>query len=122
MRAPAASRGTIERVIRVISTLPLDDQARATLARAIAPYATFEVVPERDDLADAEAELLLARVPPRSRAGLPRLRLLQMVTAGVDHLQLDESWNGTAIATASGLFSAPIAPRTCGGSSPARRC
>jgi phosphoglycerate dehydrogenase-like enzyme len=101
-------------VIRVISTLELDDDARATLARAIAPYATFEVVADRDDLADAEAELLLARVPPQSRIGLPRLRVLQLVSAGVDHVRLDASWDGTMVATASGLFSVPMAEYVLG--------
>jgi phosphoglycerate dehydrogenase-like enzyme len=117
---PAASaHGTIEavaphHVTRVITTLDLDDDARATLAAALAPNATLDVVRHSDDIAHPDAEVLLAHTVPKSRAGLPRLRLLQLTTAGVDHIDLGESWKGMPVATASGLFSVPIAEYVIG--------
>jgi phosphoglycerate dehydrogenase-like enzyme len=101
-------------VIRVITTLELDDDARATIAAALAPNATLDVVPHSDDLADPDAEVLLARDLPASAAGLPALRMLQLTTAGVDHLHFDQSWAGIPVATASGLFSVPIAEYVIG--------
>jgi len=100
-------------VIRVLTTLELDEHARSVLATAIAPHATLHVIPDSDEPQDPEAELLLVHRPPASRAGLPRLRCLQLDTAGVDHLDV-QAWEGVTIATASGLFSAPIAEYVLG--------
>jgi phosphoglycerate dehydrogenase-like enzyme len=96
-------------VIRALTTLELDPAAWDALSAALAPAADLRRVEAAPQLADAEAEILITDDPPVSRAGLPRLRWLQLTTAGVDHLELDRSWDGVTITTASGLFTPSIA-------------
>jgi phosphoglycerate dehydrogenase-like enzyme len=101
-------------VIRAVTTLEFDPAARSALSAALAPEATLHVLAETASLEDPDAEILLAHTPPASRLGLPRLRWLQLTTAGIDHLHLDGSWRGTQVTTAAGLFTVPIAEYAIG--------
>jgi phosphoglycerate dehydrogenase-like enzyme len=99
-------------VIRAVATVELDDGARAALTAALAPDAVL--ADAEASSGDADAEILIAHTPPASRAGFPRVRWIQLMTAGVDHVALDPSWDGVAITTASGLFTVPIAEYVIG--------
>ncbi|MDX6564511.1 MAG: hypothetical protein QOE10_173 [Gaiellales bacterium] len=101
-------------MIRAVATLDIDGPARASLSAALAPYASLRMLEANAHLADSEAEILIAHSPPAGRAGLPRLRWLQLTTAGIDHLQFDHSWDGVTITTASGLFTSAIAEYVIG--------
>ena len=96
-------------MIRALTTLELDPAAWEALSTALAPGAELHRVDAGAELADAEAEILITDDPPVNRAGLPRLRWMQLTTTGVDHLELDRSWEGVTITTASGLFTPSIA-------------
>jgi phosphoglycerate dehydrogenase-like enzyme len=96
-------------VLRALTTLELDPPAWQALSDALAPAAELRLVEASPGLADADAEILITDDPPVSRIGLPRLRWLQLTTTGVDHLELDRSWDGVTITTASGLFTPSIA-------------
>jgi phosphoglycerate dehydrogenase-like enzyme len=94
---------------KVLCTLELDEGGRAAFSEALTPHATLELRPGVADPADPEAEVLVAHTPPVSRAGLPRLRWLQLASAGFDHIRVDGSWDGVVTTTASGVFTPPIA-------------
>ena len=96
-------------MIRALTTLELDPAAWKALSSALAPDAELHRAEAGADLTDAEAEILITDDPPVNRAGLPRLRWMQLTTTGVDHLELDRSWDGVTITTASGLFTPSIA-------------
>jgi phosphoglycerate dehydrogenase-like enzyme len=94
-------------VIRAAATIELDAAAREALTAALAPAA--ELVAADESTGDPDAEILIAHTPPPSRAAFPRLRWIQLTLAGVDHVDLDASWDGVTITTASGLYTAAIA-------------
>lgn len=96
-------------MLHALTTLKLDPPAWNALSTALAPAAALQLVEPRELLADSDAEILITDDPPVCRAGLPRLRWLQLTTAGIDHLELDRSWDDVTITTASGLFTPSIA-------------
>jgi phosphoglycerate dehydrogenase-like enzyme len=102
-------------VTRLLNATDLDAEGRARLA-AGAPGVTIVDVDAAGlpSLDDPEAEILLAPELPPTRPSLPRLRWAQLTTAGTDHLALDDSWDGVAITTASGLYTVPIAEYVMG--------
>jgi phosphoglycerate dehydrogenase-like enzyme len=60
-------------------------------------------------LADAEVEILIAGWPPNDLAGVPRLRWLQVPSAGVDHMTADPPWRkGLLVTNARGVYAVPI--------------
>jgi phosphoglycerate dehydrogenase-like enzyme len=99
-------------VIRAVATVELDDAARAALSTALAPDATL--ADAASAAGDADAEILIAHTPPSSRAAFPRVRWIQLTTSGIDHVELDSSWDDATITTASGLFTVPIAEYVIG--------
>ena len=101
-------------MLRAATTLELDDRAFETLAAALAPHASLHRIEQDEHVGDPGAEILLGHTPPRNRDGWPRLRWLQLTTAGIDHLELDRSWDGVTITTASGLYTPSIAEYVIG--------
>jgi phosphoglycerate dehydrogenase-like enzyme len=101
-------------VIRAATTIELDADARAALDAALAPDATLHLLDPQAPAADPEAEILISHTPPAARDGFPRVRWIQLITSGVDHVELDASWDGVTITTASGLFTVPIAEYVIG--------
>jgi phosphoglycerate dehydrogenase-like enzyme len=66
-------------------------------------------------LADPEAEILVAGWPPADLSRVPRLRWLQVPSAGVDHLATDPPWRkGLLVTNAKGVYAVPIAEYVTG--------
>ena len=66
-------------------------------------------------LADPEVEILIAGWPPDDLARVPRLRWLQVPSAGVDHMAADPPWrNGVQVTNAKGVYAVPIAEYVTG--------
>ena len=62
-----------------------------------------------DTLADPELEAIFGRRAPRDLRRVPRLRWLQVGSAGVDHLADDPPWeHGILVTNARGVFAVPI--------------
>jgi phosphoglycerate dehydrogenase-like enzyme len=60
-------------------------------------------------LADEELEVLIGAFAPRDRSQTPRLRWLQISSAGVDHLLADPPWDrGLIVTNARGVFAPAI--------------
>jgi phosphoglycerate dehydrogenase-like enzyme len=60
-------------------------------------------------LADAEVEVLIGSRPPSDLTRVPRLRWLQVRSAGVDHLVADPPWRkGLIVTNAKGVYAVPI--------------
>ena len=60
-------------------------------------------------LADPDLEVLIGSRAPADLAGVPRLRWLQVGSAGVDHLAADPPWKkGVIVTNARGVYSIPI--------------
>jgi phosphoglycerate dehydrogenase-like enzyme len=67
--------------------------------------ATFDV----ETLADPDVEILVSRRAPDDLARVPRLRWLQVPSAGVDHLSADPPWRkGLLVTNAKGVYAIPI--------------
>lgn len=105
-------------VARVLFTLPMDKERREVVARR-APGA-FEPVPLEDQPADrrdgawATADVVVTMGFPRElpadlREKAPRLRLVQSVLAGVDHLPFDRLPPGVVVCSNAGAYNAPVA-------------
>jgi phosphoglycerate dehydrogenase-like enzyme len=63
-----------------------------------------------DELADTEFEILVAEEIPHNLARWPRLRFVQLVSAGINHLDGHPVWRSEIfVANASGTHSVPIA-------------
>ena len=66
-------------------------------------------------LADPEVEILIAGWPPTDLSRVPRLRWLQVPSAGVDHLAADPPWRkGLLVTNAKGVYAVPIAEYVTG--------
>jgi phosphoglycerate dehydrogenase-like enzyme len=82
--------------------------------RALSP--ALEVVDVSDDpafdinkLDDPDVEAIFGRGAPADLARVPRLRWLQVASAGVDHLADDPPWaRGIQVTNARGVFAIPI--------------
>jgi phosphoglycerate dehydrogenase-like enzyme len=98
--------------IRVLITHPLLAQA-ADRFRALGPM--FQIEQRAIDraaiatLADDRLEVLFAGRPPSDLRQTPRLRWLQLGSAGVDHLLADAPWSkGLIVTNARGVYSSSI--------------
>lgn len=82
--------------------------------RQACPGAEIECAPaswaeETDRIDGARAEVLVTEQVPRDLAPWPRLRLVQLLSAGVDHLEGHPIWaHAIPVATASGIHSVPM--------------
>lgn len=66
-------------------------------------------------LADPEVEILVAGWPPDDLGRVPRLRWLQVPSAGVDHMAADPPWRkGLLVTNAKGVYAVPIAEYVTG--------
>jgi len=82
--------------------------------RALSP--TLEVVDvsadaefDFDALADPALEVIVGRRAPSDLSRVPRLRWLQVGSAGVDHLAADPPWKqGLLVTNARGVFAVPM--------------
>ena len=97
--------------------LILDAEIRPdTVVRLRALSADLEVVDVTSDpdfdarsLVDPDVEVLIGSRPPDDLAGVPRLRWLQIRSAGVDHLVADPPWRkGLMVTNAKGVYAVPI--------------
>lgn len=76
----------------------------------------LEVVDVRGDaafdvetLADPEVEILVSRRAPADLAAVPKLRWLQVPSAGVDHIAAEAPWlHGLQVTNAKGVYAVPI--------------
>ena len=67
------------------------------------------------DLVDPEVEAIVSHRVPADLAGVPRLRWLQVRSAGVDHLAADPPWRkGILVTNARGVFAIPIGEYVAG--------
>ena len=82
--------------------------------RALSP--DLEIIDVTDDdafdidaLADPDLEIIVGRRAPADLAKVPRLRWLQVGSAGVDHLADDPPWvKGIVVTNGRGVFAVPI--------------
>jgi phosphoglycerate dehydrogenase-like enzyme len=66
---------------------------------------TFDI----DALTDPEVEIIVGRRAPADLTRVPRLRWLQVGSAGVDHLAADPPWaKGILVTNGRGVFAVPI--------------
>ena len=88
--------GTIERLRALSPDLDIID-------------ATADEAFDIDALADTEVEIIVGRRVPADLARVPRLRWLQVGSAGVDHLAGDPPWaRGVTVTNGRGVFAVPI--------------
>src|SRR3954466_7251635 len=81
--------------------------------RALSPDLDLvEVHDDRFDIdayADAEVEVIVGSRPPSDLAKVPRLKWLQVGSAGVDHLSADPPWDkGVIVTNGRGVYAVPI--------------
>jgi phosphoglycerate dehydrogenase-like enzyme len=82
--------------------------------RALSPELEIVDVADDDDfdvdaLADPDLEVIVGRRAPADLARVPRLRWLQVGSAGVDHLADDPPWaRGIVVTNGRGVFAVPI--------------
>ena len=82
--------------------------------RALSPDLEIVEVPvddtfDIDALADPEVEIIIGRRAPTDLTKVPRLRWLQVGSAGVDHLAGDPPWaKGVLVTNGRGVFAVPI--------------
>jgi phosphoglycerate dehydrogenase-like enzyme len=99
--------------INVLVTSGETEHLRARLG-ALGPafQVTFRPTRDRaeiDALEDPEAEVLIGSFPPRDRRRAPRLRWLQLGSAGVDHLAAEAPWDhGLIVTNARGVFAPAV--------------
>jgi phosphoglycerate dehydrogenase-like enzyme len=66
-------------------------------------------------LADPDVEIIVGPWAPADLDAVPRLRWLQVPSAGVNHLAADPPWNkGVVVTNARGVFAIPIAEYVSG--------
>jgi phosphoglycerate dehydrogenase-like enzyme len=107
---------------RRVMRLVLDAKIRPETVATLRTMAGLEVVDlSADDdfdprtLADPEVEILIAGWPPADLARVPRLRWLQVPSAGVDHMAADPPWlHGVTVTNAKGVYAVPIAEYVTG--------
>jgi len=97
--------------------LILDAEIRPdTVARLRALSADLDVVDVTGDpafapraLVDPDVEVIIGSRPPDDLGGVPKLRWIQVRSAGVNHLAADPPWrHGIAVTNARGVYSIPI--------------
>jgi phosphoglycerate dehydrogenase-like enzyme len=97
--------------------LILDAEIRPdTVARLRALSADLDVVDVTRDttfeprtLVDPDVEVIIGSRPPDDLGGVPKLRWIQVRSAGVNHLDADPPWrHGIAVTNARGVYSIPI--------------
>jgi phosphoglycerate dehydrogenase-like enzyme len=109
---PADERATLF-AMRLILDAEIRPESVARL-RALSPE--LEVIDVTGDatfdattLADPEAVVLIGSRPPTDLGGTPKLRWLQVRSAGVDHLAADPPWRkGLIVTNARGVYAVPI--------------
>src|SRR6188508_287910 len=88
--------------------------------RALSP--DLEVVVANDDpsfdidaYADAEVEVIVGSRAPADLSQVPRLRWLQVRSAGVDHMSADPPWRkGITVTNGRGVYAVPMAEYVTG--------
>ncbi len=115
----AKSRGALRDVMaRVLFALPMDADRRAILAAKAAgafDSVILEDVPPQDrDRAWGTAEVLVctgfgSELPPDLAARAPRLRMIQALVAGVDHLPFDRLPPGAIVCSNAGAYNVSVA-------------
>src|SRR3954465_3681651 len=61
------------------------------------------------ELRDPEVEVIVGSRPPDDLGGVPKLRWLQVRSAGVDHMAADPPWrHGITVTNAKGVYAVPI--------------
>jgi phosphoglycerate dehydrogenase-like enzyme len=96
--------------VRVLNMFPLGDADRQRLA-AVSPRLEIEhrEMSAMEDLVDPEVEVLIANHSPEP-SRTPKLRWLQVGSAGVDHLIPAAPWNhGLLVTNARGVYAVPLA-------------
>ena len=97
--------------------LILDAEIRPeTVERLRALSAELDVVDVTGDrafddraLVDPEVEVIVGSRPPDDLGGVPKLRWIQVRSAGVNHLAADPPWrHGIAVTNARGVYAIPI--------------
>ena len=97
--------------------LILDAEIRhETVARLRALSADLDVVDVTGDsayaprsLVDPDVEVIIGSRPPDDLGGVPKLRWIQLRSAGVDHLATNPPWrHGIAVTNARGVYAVPI--------------
>ncbi len=99
--------------MRLILDVDVRDETVERL-RALSP--DLEVADVRGDaafdvetLADPEVEILVGPRAPADRAAVPKLRWLQVGSAGVDHMAAEAPWRtGLTVTNAKGVYAVPI--------------
>src|SRR5512141_1815966 len=90
------------------------DPATIDRLRALSPDLDVVDVSADDDfeidaLTDPDLEVIVGRRAPTDLARVPRLRWLQVGSAGVDHLAADPPWaKGILVTNGRGVFAIPI--------------
>ena len=103
--------------ILVTAVGPPDVQARL---EALGPGFQVEFRPsedrvEIDALEDPDLEVLIGSFPPRDLTRTPRLRWLQLPSAGADHILADAPWDrGLIVTNAKGIFAPAIGQYVAG--------
>src|SRR3954449_8967897 len=61
------------------------------------------------ELRDPEVEVIVGSRPPDDLGGVPKLRWIQVRSAGVDHLAADPPWrHGITVTNARGVYAVPM--------------
>ncbi|HVA85002.1 MAG TPA: D-2-hydroxyacid dehydrogenase [Candidatus Saccharimonadales bacterium] len=101
--------GPIRVLIAYSMMAPLRASFQALGSRFQIEFRTIEDRPGIDALDDPELEVLIASFPPRDRRRTPRLRWLQLASAGVDHLIEEAPWSsGLTVTNARGVYGPSI--------------
>jgi len=103
----------------VLVTLALREEAVRRI-EAVSPDVRVDYRPTLDraaldTLADPTLEAIVGEYAPRDRRSVPRLRWLQLGSAGVDHHLADPPWrDGLVVTNARGAYAVPIAEYVLG--------
>jgi phosphoglycerate dehydrogenase-like enzyme len=101
---------------KLLLNLPYElTEADRTALTAVCPNAHIQAAPaellERPDHIDGrEADVLVTEFVPRELGAWPKLKFVQLVSAGINHLENHPIWQrDIPVATASGIHSVPMA-------------
>lgn len=104
----------MESPIQVLTTLRFTE-AHLEQLRAVSPRLRIRQQSIRDDREDispflqGDEQVIYCMMPPRDLTKAPRLKWVQLHTAGIDHLLEQPIWNtDIVITTASGIHAVPI--------------
>lgn len=111
---PENSPCRMSQTIPVLMTLRFSDSLLDEL-RAVSPRLDIRqqsVREDRDDISgslDGNEEILYCFAPPRDLSRAPKLKWVQLHSAGVDHLRDHPIWqSGVTVTTTSGIHAVPI--------------